>query len=124
MNHTVTCPECGHRAPWEPPARAPATPVPFDEVDSRARRGIRVRCLAVPPGVTRQMRREAERSGQPLICGAEFVVRPLPPDDAQAIDNDHELPDPDQPPTKREMSAGLNAVLLAAALSLAPRGGR
>lgn len=120
----VTCPQCGNQSPWNPPARTPAMPVPFDEIDPVARRGIRVRCLARPPGVSRQMRREAERSGQPIVCGAIFVVRPLPPDDEQAIDNDRELPDPDQPPTKREMSAGLNAVLLAAALSVAPRGGR
>jgi len=123
----VTCPECGHRSPWEPPARTPDTPVPFDEVDPAARRGIRVRCLATPRGISRQMRRQAERSGQPIVCGAEFVIRPLPPDDEQAVDTGQELPDPDRP---LQMSAGMQRSLLptlaliAAATLPSARGGR
>lgn len=128
MSHTVTCPECGNRSPWDPPARVPATPVPFDEVDPEARRGVRVRCLARPPGVSRQMRRQAERTGQPIVCGAEFIVRPLPPDDEQAIDSGQELPDPDRPlngsenwPAPRSV---LPFLLMAAMAGAAPPRGR
>lgn len=128
MTYTVTCPGCGDRTPWEPPARAPATSVPLDEGDAEAGRGVRVRCLARPPGVTRQLRRAAERSGRPLVCGTEFVVRPLPPDDTDALDSGEALPDPDRPPAFMSAGRGLRPLVLLAALAAcaapAPRGGR
>lgn len=64
MREVVTCPRCGHVAPWTP------QPVP-----------ITVRCVA--PRLTRQMRRAAERAGRHSlvdapVCGEEFRVLPGP----------------------------------------------
>ena len=63
----VTCPKCGHRAPWV------ATGAP-----------VTVRCVA--PRITRQLRRQAEREGGSVAafatpCGEEFVVN-LPNEEA------------------------------------------